>query len=111
MLLLDHNLPHQLRDLLAGYGLVVETAHHRGWTELRNGELTTAAYSSGFRTILTRDVLFATSAAKSIANLPEMAIVIVRLPQRSWRLYSAAFRLAWEAAPINPQPCRVVRWP
>ena len=111
MLLLDHNLPHQLRDLLTHYGLQAETARFRGWAELRNGELTKAACDAGFRTILTRDVRFATSASASVKMLPEIAIVVVRLPQRSWRLYSAAFRQAWEIAPIVPQPGKVTTWP
>ena len=111
MLLLDHNLPHQLRDLLTEYGLQVETARFRGWAELRNGELTRVSYDAGFRTILTRDVRFATSASASLTMLPEMAIVIVRLPQRSWRLYSEAFRQAWDNGPIVPKPGQVTQWP
>ena len=68
MLLLDHNLPHQLRELLADFGIEAETARYRGWAELRNGELTLTSYQAGFRPILTRDVGFATSASKSIAK-------------------------------------------
>ena len=94
MLLLDHNLPHQLRDLLAEYGLQVETAAFRGWEQLRNGALVSAAYAAGFETIFTRDLRFAEAASKSLADLPAMALVVVRLPQRSWKLYSNAFRTA-----------------
>jgi len=49
MLLLDHNLPHQLRDLLAAYGLEGKTAVSRGWERLRNGELVTAAHAAWLR--------------------------------------------------------------
>jgi hypothetical protein len=42
MLLLDHNLPHQLKQVLAACGLESETASSRGWERLRNGELVTA---------------------------------------------------------------------
>ena len=111
MLLLDHNLPHQLRELLMDYGHYAETARYRGWTELRNGELTIASYDAGFRCILTRDVKFAASAAASLQALPDMSIVIVRLPQRSWRLYSEAFRRAWDDAPISPRAGCVTNWP
>jgi len=48
-LLLDHNLPHQLRDLMAAYGLETETAASRGWERLRNGDLVTAAHAAGLK--------------------------------------------------------------
>ena len=111
MLLLDHNLPHQLRDLLAGFGLKSESATFRGWEELRNGDLVAAAHSGGFTTILTRDVKFAQSASRTLVSFPSMAIVVVRLPQRSWRLYLDAFRVAWAKAPIAAQPGKVISWP
>jgi len=44
MLLLDHNLPHQLQGVLATYGRTSETVASRGWERLRNGELVAAAY-------------------------------------------------------------------
>jgi predicted nuclease of predicted toxin-antitoxin system len=82
MLLLDHNLPHQLRELLATYGLKAETAASRGWERLRNGELVAAAHAAGFETIFTRDLKFADSAAKALQALPAMALVVIKLPQR-----------------------------
>ena len=111
MLLLDHNLPHQLRDLLATYGLQCEAAASREWERLRNGELVAAAHAAGFDTIFTRDSKFAESAAKSLKALPTMAIVVIKLPQRSWKLYAEAFRSAWSRAPAMPQPGQVVLWP
>jgi hypothetical protein len=54
MLLLDHNLPHQLRDLLTTFGLESETASSRGWERMRNGDLVTAAHGAGFDTIFSR---------------------------------------------------------
>lgn len=68
MLLLDHNLPHQLRDLLASYDLKSETAASRGWERLRNGELVSAAHAAGFDAIWTRDLKFAESATKAFAE-------------------------------------------
>jgi uncharacterized protein DUF5615 len=111
MLLLDHNLPHQLQDLLATYGLTSETAASRGWERLRNGELVVAAHAAGFETIFTRDIKFAQSATKSLQALPTMALVVLLLPQRRWELYADSFRNAWNRAAIVPQPGQVVFWP
>ena len=111
MLLLDHNLPHQLQKLLAAYGLKAETAASRGWERLRNGELVAASHAAGFDTIFTRDSKFADSASKSLQALPTMALVVIKLPQRSWKLYADAFRSAWSTAPVIPQPGQVVFWP
>ena len=111
MRLLDHNLPHQLGDLLAAYGLQCETAASRGWQRLRNGELVAAAYAAGFDTIFTRDSKFAEAASKSLDAVPTMALVVIKLPQRSWKLYAEAFRSAWNQAPITSQPGRTVFWP
>ena len=110
-LLLDHNLPHQLKDLLAVYGLKSETAAARGWERLRNGELVAAAHAAGFDTIFTRDSKFAESASKSLKALPTMSLVVIKLPQRSWELYADAFRGAWSQAPVIPQPGKVLFWP
>ena len=111
MLLLDQNLPHQLRELLAGYGLPAETASFHGWAELRNGDLTRTAYAKGFRIILTRDVLFGESAAKAMAEFPDLAVVVVRLPQRAWKVYREAFVRAWMRSPLTPVSGRVTHWP
>jgi predicted nuclease of predicted toxin-antitoxin system len=111
MLLLDHNLPHQLRDVLDAYGVKGDTAAARGWERLRNGDLVTAAHAAGFDVIFTRDAKFAESASESLKAIPNMAPVVIRLPQRSWKLYADAFRSAWTSAPVIPQPGQVVFWP
>lgn len=111
MLLLDHNLPDQLKDLLATYGLESETAASRGWERLRNGELVAAAHAAGFTTIFKRDTKFAESASKSLKTVPTMALVVIKLPQRSWKLYADAFCKAWNLSPAVPQPGQVVLWP
>jgi predicted nuclease of predicted toxin-antitoxin system len=111
MLLLDHNLPHQLQDVLATYGVKAETAASRGWERLRNGELVEAAHAAGFDTIFTRDLKFGESASTSLKALPTMALVVIKLPQRSWNLYANAFRTAWSQAPVRPQPGQGVFWP
>lgn len=111
MLLLDHNLPHQLREFLTSVGVQSETAAYRGWEQLRNGDLVSAASQAGFKAILTRDVKFSQSAATSLVKYPQMGIVVIRLPQRSSKLYLAAFQEAWRAAAISPQIGKVVFWP
>jgi predicted nuclease of predicted toxin-antitoxin system len=111
MLLLDHNLPHQLRSLLAEFGIEAETTHFREWEQLRNGELFAAAHFCGFEAIFTHDRKFGESASKSLARFPTLAIFVIELSQRSWKNYSEAFRKAWEAAPVIPQSGKVVFWP
>jgi hypothetical protein len=111
MLLLDHNPPHQLRDLLAEYGIDAETTKFRGWDQLRNGDLVSAAHAAGIRTIYTRDRLFGESAAKTLTHFQGMSLVVITLPQRSWKLYRDAFKVAWQTAPVVPQPGKVISWP
>ena len=111
LLLLDHNLPHQLRDLPATYSLESETAASRGWDWLRNGELVAAANAAGFDAIFTRDSKFAESASKSLQAFPTIGVVVITLPQRRWELYADAFRNAWSQTPAAPQAGQVVFWP
>lgn len=52
-ILLDHNTPAPLRYALQGHQ--VETAYERGWAELTNGGLLSAAESAGFDLLITTD--------------------------------------------------------
>ncbi len=52
-ILLDHNTPAPLRYALQGHQ--VDTAYERGWAELTNGELLSAAESAGFDLLITTD--------------------------------------------------------
>ena len=52
-ILLDENLPHKLRLLLAGHE--VRTAAYQGWAGLTNGALLKAAEAAAFDAILTAD--------------------------------------------------------
>ncbi len=52
-ILLDHNTPAPLRYALHGHH--VETAYEKGWAELTNGDLITAAESEGFHLLITTD--------------------------------------------------------
>jgi predicted nuclease of predicted toxin-antitoxin system len=52
-LLLDENLPHQLRLELPGHEVV--TAVYMGWSGIENGELLQRAADAGFEAIITND--------------------------------------------------------
>ena len=111
MWLLDVNLPTALVALFSGYGVVADTAPRRGWRSLTNGALAAVAVQAGFRVLLTRDRGFGASAAQMLATLPELAIVVVTLPQAREEPYLAAFAEAWRVEPIRPLPGAVIEWP
>jgi hypothetical protein len=52
-LLLDQNMPHDLRDLLPGH--TVKVSPEMGWERLSNGDLLTAAEHTGFDAMITGD--------------------------------------------------------
>ena len=52
-LLLDENLPHDLRRELAGHEAY--TVQYLGWSGIKNGELLARAAASGFDALLTMD--------------------------------------------------------
>ena len=111
MWLLDVNLPTDLLALLRGYGITCDTTANRGWRDLTNGLLAEAAFGAGFRVILTRDRLFGESAARALRALPELAIVVVALPQARAAIYLAEFRKHWERQPIIPMAGGIAEWP
>lgn len=111
MWLLDVNLPSGLARLLRGYGISCDTAAQRDWRGLTNGALADAAFHKGFRVILTRDRLFGTSARSVLAALPDLAIVVVTLPQAREEAYLAEFETRWRRKPIEPIAGAVVEWP
>lgn len=111
MWLLDVNLPNGLGQLLRGYGISCDTAARRDWRDLTNGALADIAFREGFRVILTRDRLFGTSARQALAALPELAIVVVTLPQAREEAYLAEFETRWRRKPIEPVAGAVVEWP
>ena len=111
MWLLDVNLPTALVALLSDYGLVAETAPRQGWRSLTNGALAAAAFQAGFRVLLTRDRGFGASAVRVLATLPELALVVVTLPQAREEPYLAAFTEAWRVDRIRPVPGAIIEWP
>ncbi len=52
-LLLDENLPHQLRGMLAGHDCF--TVAYLGWSGIENGELLRLAFANGFDAFITTD--------------------------------------------------------
>lgn len=111
MWLLDVNVPRQIAPLLREFGIEAETAESRGWNVLTNGKLLKVAFRGGFRCLLSRDRLFGQSAARPLRTFPEIAIVIVTLPQIRGREYAESFRSEWEKRPISPRAGEVIVWP
>ena len=52
-ILLDENLPHDLRHFLPGYD--VFTVAYMGWSSVENGELLQKAGAEGFDVMITKD--------------------------------------------------------
>jgi hypothetical protein len=85
MTLLGHNLPRQLIEVFKNsIGIALETAIHRHWETLENGDLVRAAVESGFTCVLTKDVRFRESAAKTLAAYHDLADFSDLSPRRNW---------------------------
>lgn len=111
MWLLDVNLPNGLVTFLRGQGVECDTAVRRGWRELTNGSLATAASRAGFDTLLTRDRFFGSAAETVLRSLPDLAVVVVTVPQSREVLYLAELERHWKRSPIRPIAGRIVTWP
>ena len=77
-LLLDENLPHQLRPLLVGHQTY--TVAYMKWTGVENGELLLLAAANGFDAFLTKDL--GIHYEQNLANLP-CAVVILEARSNS----------------------------
>ena len=73
---------------MSAIGIKCKTASDMNWEKLENGKLLSAASQAGFSCILTKDFLFAESAAKSMDKFPQMGIVLITLPQDKGELYA-----------------------
>ena len=71
-LLLDENLPHQLRHELPGHDC--STVAFMGWGGVENGELLRRAASAGFDAVVTKDANV--EYEQNLVNLP-LAVVIL----------------------------------
>ncbi|MGC1189515.1 MAG: hypothetical protein WA861_02950, partial [Candidatus Binatus sp.] len=72
-------MPVQLVALLKELGIEADCAVARGWNTLNNGSLVSAAVQAKFTALLTRDRLFAESAAQALKLHNEFCIVRVGL--------------------------------
>jgi len=111
MWLLDVNVEIRLAEVLSEFGVSAKSSIELGWRDLINGDLVKAACENGYCCIVTRDGLFGKSAARTLKSNPEIAIVIVTLPQRRREQYIAAFKNAWNHKPITPAKGEIIYWP
>jgi hypothetical protein len=72
-LLLDENLPHQLRTEIQGHEVI--TTAYMGWSGIENGKLLALAAGEGFDALITNDR--GLEYEQNAASLP-LAIVILR---------------------------------
>jgi predicted nuclease of predicted toxin-antitoxin system len=75
--LFDQGTPVPLRRLLTQHE--VTTAHERGWSQLKNGELLDSAEKEGFAVLVTTDTNL-----KYQQNLTSRKLAIVVLTTTSW---------------------------
>jgi predicted nuclease of predicted toxin-antitoxin system len=71
-LLLDENLPHQLRNELPGHNCF--TVAYMGWGGIENGELLALAASGGFEAFLTKDANL--QYEQNLKDLPVAVVVL-----------------------------------
>ncbi len=74
-LLLDENLPHQLRHEISGHDCA--TVAYMGWAGTENGELLSRAESAAFDALLTKDE--GIEYELNLVNLP-VAVVVLHAP-------------------------------
>lgn len=74
-LLLDENLPHQLRHELPGHDCFTVT--YMRWSGIRNGQLLLRAASEGFDALLTKDTKMPYE--QNLTTLP-LAVVVLNAP-------------------------------
>ena len=102
LVLLDQSTPVPIRRFLTEH--IVETASHRGWDKLRNGDLLKAAQDAGFQVLLTPD--------KNIPfqqNLKNYKIAVVVLGSGQWPLLRQHVHRV--VAAVNAaQPAPIVKW-
>jgi predicted nuclease of predicted toxin-antitoxin system len=71
-LLLDENLPHQLRREIPGHDCF--TVAYMNWGGIENGELLALAASAGFEALLTKDANL--EYEQNLVNLPIAVVVL-----------------------------------
>ena len=77
-LLLDENLPHQLRHEITGHDCA--TVAYMGWAGVENGELLNRATSAGFNALLTKHE--GLEYELNLVNLPIAVVVLHALSNK-----------------------------
>ncbi len=102
-LLLDENLPHQMRLELSGHD--VFTVAFMGWSGVENGELLNRAATAGFDAVVTNDR--GLEYEQNLAALP-VAVVVVLTSANTIEALRLAFP-ALLAALSSLRPCEFVK--
>ena len=71
-LLLDENLPHQLRHELPGH--LCNTVAYMGWSGVENGELLKRPETAGFEALVTKDANL--QYEQNLVNLPIAVLIL-----------------------------------
>ena len=79
--LLDENIPHNLRQFLREHD--VATVTYCGWGGLKNGELLKAAQGAGFEVFVTGD-----RELEFQQNLAEFSLAVIALSDNHWPIIS-----------------------
>ena len=111
MWLLDVNVPRDIAGLLGELGINAQHSNARGWNGLTNGALVEAAWTNNFVCVLTRDRLFAESAARALKKFPKFSVVLITIPQVKGTQFLSLFQAAWAENPIQPIPGLQSSWP
>lgn len=102
-IILDENLPHDLRRLLADYNII--TVAYMGWAGVKNGELLRKAEQEGFDILITSDQGFPHQ-----QNMGRRKLAILLLPTPNWNAVKQNVHQI-EAAILGTEPGTVTRVP
>lgn len=78
-ILLDENIPHDMRHFLTGYD--VFTVAYMGWSSIENGALLEKAADEGFDVMITKD-----SGVEYEQHLPTLPVAVVILRAKTNKL-------------------------
>jgi hypothetical protein len=100
----DQGTPAPLRHALTGHS--VETAYERGWSNLSNGDLLTAAEGASFNLFVTTD-----QNLRYQQNFAERRLAIPVLPTTRWPIIHRHIgEIAAAIEAIQPGEFRELRW-
>jgi hypothetical protein len=103
-ILFDQGTPAPLRHALAGHS--VETAYERGWSDLSNGDLLTAAEGASFDLFMTTD-----QNLRYQQNLADRRLAILVLPTTRWPVIrQRAAEVAAAVRTMRPGEFRELSW-